>query len=83
MSKDPKNMSLLDFEDCIDRFGPDLSTWPGDRACLAKVLIEKNDQARQIHEEAEQLRKLFKQSASVKAPAGLADRIFSQISNSK
>ena len=68
-------MDVSVFEDLIDRLGDDLSQWPADQRLAAEELLASSAGARALHEEANALRLALK-APPVRAPAGLADRIF-------
>ena len=68
-------MDVAVFEDLIDRLGDDLSQWPADQRLAAEELLASSAAARALHEEARALRQALK-APPVRAPAGLADRIF-------
>ena len=68
-------MDVSVFEDLIDRLGDDLSQWPADQRLAAEELLASSAAARALLEEASVLRQALT-APPVRAPAGLADRIF-------
>lgn len=68
-------MDLPEFEDLLDRLGDDLSNWPTPQQQAATVLLDSSKKARDTLAEALRLRAAL-QAEPVRAPVGLADRIF-------
>lgn len=68
-------MDVRDFGDLIDRLGEDLSCWPDAERLAALDLLAVSPEARALQQEAELLRQALS-APPVRAPAGLADRIF-------
>ncbi|MCS3762683.1 hypothetical protein ML401_27900 [Bradyrhizobium sp. 62B] len=67
-------MDVTEFEELIDRLGEDLSRWPEDRRVAAQELLARSPAAQALLEEARTLRRALA-APTVRAPAGLADRI--------
>ncbi|MBR0928289.1 hypothetical protein JQ561_16870 [Bradyrhizobium diazoefficiens] len=67
-------MDVTKFEELIDRLGEDLSRWPEDRRVPAQELLARSPAAQALLEEAITLRRALA-APTVRAPAGLADRI--------
>ena len=67
-------MDVTKFEELIDRLGEDLSRWPEDRRVPAQELLARSPAAQALLEEARTLRSALA-APTVRAPAGLADRI--------
>ena len=67
-------MDVTEFEELIDRLGEDLSRWPEDRRVPAQELLARSPAAQALLEEAITLRRALA-APTVRAPAGLADRI--------
>lgn len=63
------------FQDAIDRFGPDLARWPVVDRCAAEALMAGDPEAIAMLAEACRLDALIRERPSVKAPHGLAARI--------
>jgi hypothetical protein len=72
-------MDIEEFEDLLDRLGEDLSRWPTEKQRSASVLLAQSGEARELLREAVSLRSLLSKPP-VRAPEGLADRIFVQAS---
>lgn len=70
-------MDIEEFEDWLDRLGGDLSKWPEPQQQAAHALLAKSPVARTLMNEAQALSRMLR-SPSVRAPAGLADRIVMQ-----
>jgi hypothetical protein len=68
-------MDISEFEDLIDRLGEDMSCWPDGQRVAADELLASSGAARTLLEEARTLRQALA-TPPVRAPAGLADRIF-------
>lgn len=66
-------LSLEGFQDLIDRFGGDLSTWPATDRTAADMLLSHSAEAQSLLATAQGLDAGL--AATPKAPAGLADRI--------
>jgi len=71
-------MDIEEFEDWLDRLGDDLSKWPEPQQQAAQALLAESPAARTLKDEAQALKRML-QSPSVRAPAGLADRIVMQV----
>jgi hypothetical protein len=71
-------MDVSEFEDLIDRLGEDTSRWPDGQRVAADELLASSETARTLLEEARTLRQALAAPA-VRAPAGLADRIFTAV----
>ncbi len=67
-------MSIEQLQDCIDRYGEDLTTWPENERLQADTLLASSEPARALLAEAEQ-RAVALRTAAPKAPPGLVDRI--------
>ena len=67
-------MDVTKFEELIDRLGEDLSRWPEDRRVPAQELLARSPAEQALLEEARTLRRALA-APTVRAPAGLADRI--------
>jgi hypothetical protein len=67
-------MDVTEFVELIDRLGEDLSRWPEDRRVPAQELLARSPAAQALLEEARTLRRALA-APTVRAPAGLADRI--------
>jgi hypothetical protein len=76
-----RNMTLSDFQERVDRHGADLARWSPEDVAPARALLGQSEHARQLLREADELSALFKATTQVKAPAGLADRILTRISD--
>ncbi|MEW6639378.1 MAG: hypothetical protein AB1586_02650 [Pseudomonadota bacterium] len=72
-------MDIVEFEDWLDRLGEDVSGWPDPQRDEAKALLAQSADARALLDEARMLRGALAAPA-VRAPAGLADRILAQAS---
>jgi len=70
-------MDIREFEDCLDRFGSDLSDWPSAEREAGKALLEQSAAARDLLAESDLLKAALSAPAT-RAPAGLADRIVLQ-----
>lgn len=68
-------MDIDDFEDRVDRWGEDVSAWPEPSRSDARALLRTSAEARQVLADAVALRTALSARASVRAPAGLTDRI--------
>ena len=69
-------MTIVEFEDLLDRLGDDLSQWPLPQQAAARELLSESEAARRLLQEAEALRRLMARPAA--APPGLRDAIFTQ-----
>jgi hypothetical protein len=70
-------MTMRAFQDLVDRCGDNPANWPGDERKAAEALLAQSVKARQILADAQRLGDGFAATdITVKAPAGLADRIF-------
>lgn len=72
-------MDVRDFEDLIDRLGEDTSHWPDVQRQAAVGLLASSAEARALLDQARMLRAALS-APPVRAPAGLADRIFAAAS---
>ncbi|MGU9982421.1 hypothetical protein ACJ4V0_20500 [Phreatobacter sp. HK31-P] len=70
-------MQRLDFQDALDRFGDDLSRWPAAERVLGEAMLRDDPTARRLIEDARLLKSLITTTSTIRAPAGLADRIVS------
>ncbi len=71
-------MTMRAFQDLVDRCGDNPANWPGDERTAAEALLAQSVKARQILADAQRLGDGFAATnTDVKAPSGLADRIFS------
>jgi hypothetical protein len=75
-------MNVTEFEDCLDRFGSDLSDWPGREREAGQALLAHSTEARYLLAESALLADALSTPA-IRAPAGLADRIVLQAVKSK
>jgi hypothetical protein len=71
-------MNVADFEDLLDRLGDDIAAWPAPQQQSAADLLRSSDQARQLLDEARQLRGALS-APLVRAGAGLTDRIMQAV----
>jgi len=69
-------MTIAEFEDCLDRFGEDVSTWPAPQRDRARALARNSAEARALLREAATLRRMIA-GKRVAAPAALMRRILS------
>jgi hypothetical protein len=69
-----EQMDLNEFEDLIDRLGEDVSRWPESQRPAALRLIASSSAAKELLAQARTLREALA-APSVRAPAGLVDRI--------
>ena len=63
------------FQDLVDRFGDDLSTWPIADGFKAQALLAHSAGARAILDDACRLRQIFAVLPTPSAPADLASRL--------
>ena len=75
-------MDVREFEDLLDRLGEDTSRWPDAQREAAAELLSSSVEAAELLAQARALREAFAGPA-VRAPAGLADRIFAAASRLK
>jgi hypothetical protein len=68
-------MNRSELRDAVDRHGEDLSTWPLSERHEAIQLLASEPDARCVLDEARAMRALIAGHPSIRAPAGLADRI--------
>ena len=68
-------MNRSELREAVDRHGEDLSTWPLSERLSAIQLLADEPDARSILDDARAMRALIAGHASIRAPAGLADRI--------
>lgn len=66
---------MKEFEALLDRFGSDPAAWPSPARAGADRLLERSSEAREALAAAEELKARLRNS-DVKAPPGLAQRIF-------
>jgi hypothetical protein len=70
-------MTIVEFEDLLDRLGEDLSRWPAVQQAAARRLLAESEVARRLLQEAVALRRLMTKPMAP-APKGLRDAIFAQ-----
>lgn len=71
-------MTMRAFQDLVDRCGDNPANWPADQRTAAEALLGQSVKARQILADAQRLGDGFAATdTGVKAPPGLAERIFS------
>lgn len=70
-------MDVTVFEDCLDRFGADVSRWPDAQRNAGEALLKVSSEARDLLKEAVVLQEALA-GPNIRAPAGLADRIVLQ-----
>jgi hypothetical protein len=75
-------MDVSEFEDLIDRLGEDTSRWPEEQREAASRLLASSAEAAALLAAALALREALS-APPVRAPAGLADRIFAAASRIK
>lgn len=75
-------MDVREFEDLIDRLGEDISGWPDVQRQAAVELLSSSSEASALLAEARTLREALS-APPVRAPVGLADRIFAAASRLK
>jgi hypothetical protein len=75
-------MDVREFEDLIDRLGEDTSRWPDAQREAAASLLLSSVEAVEVLARARALREALA-VPPVRAPAGLADRIFAAASRIK
>jgi len=75
-------MDVREFEDLIDRLGEDTSRWPDAQREAAAILLSSSAEAAEVLAQARALREALA-GPPVRAPAGLADRIFATASRLK
>jgi len=68
-------MNIEEFEDCVDRYGEDVASWPSPERERGAALVRSSLAARGIVSQAKLLRAAMTGAAPVRAPFGLADRI--------
>lgn len=68
-------MKLEEFEDALDRLGPDLGRWPGDLAARARVLVSDDPQAAKIYATHQALAAVLDLDPAPRLSAGLVGRI--------
>lgn len=69
-----QRFSIAELEAALDRLGADVETWPPELRAAALELVANSQDARTVLEAAQQVDRAL--SAPIKAPSGLADRIF-------
>lgn len=67
--------SIEDFQDSVDRLGPDLAIWPEPQRAAALALLDRSPAARAILAEARRLKDLARGEATVRAPRHLVQRV--------
>jgi hypothetical protein len=75
-------MDVREFEDLLDRLGEDLSRWPDAQRQAAVDLLSSSPEASALLAHAREMRDALS-APPVRAPAGLADRIFAAASRVK
>jgi hypothetical protein len=75
-------MDVREFENLIDRLGEDISRWPDVQRQAAAELLSSSPEASTLLAEARVVREALSVPL-VRAPAGLADRIFTAASKLK
>jgi len=75
-------MDVREFEDLVDRLGEDTSNWPEAQREAAAGLLASSAEAAEVLARARALRDALA-VPPVRAPAGLADRIFAAASRIK
>jgi hypothetical protein len=75
-------MDVREFEDLLDRLGEDISRWPDAQRQAAADLLSSSPDASALLAQARELREALS-APPVRAPAGLADRIFAAASRLK
>jgi hypothetical protein len=75
-------MDVREFEDLVDRLGEDISRWPDAQREAAASLLSSSMEAAAVLAQARILREALA-VPPVRAPAGLADRIFAAASRLK
>jgi hypothetical protein len=75
-------MDVREFQDLIDRLGEDSSRWPDAQREAAANLLSSSVEAVELLAQARALREVLA-VPPVRAPAGLADRIFAAASRLK
>lgn len=68
-------MKIEEFEDYVDRFGEDVSSWPSPERERGRALLATSTAAQGVISQAKLLRAAISSAAPMRAPAGLADRI--------
>ena len=68
-------MNIEEFEDCVDRYGEDVASWPSPERERGTALVRSSLAARGIVSQAKLLRAAVTGAVPVRAPSGLADRI--------
>ena len=71
-------MDLAEFEDLVDRLGEDISAWPEPARTDARSLLAQSQEAREVLAAAHDMRVGLGRDQTVRAPAGLVDRIMHQ-----
>ncbi|SEQ52363.1 hypothetical protein SAMN05428969_3358 [Devosia sp. YR412] len=74
-------MTLQDFQDALDSFGPRLELWPEDQAEAGYGMLDRSAEARAALAEAKTLdQRLDSLLASpIRAPSGMADRLMAKV----
>jgi hypothetical protein len=71
-------MNVAEFEDLLDRLGDEIAGWPALQREAADLLLSSSAPARQLLDEARQLRRALSAPA-IPAPAGLTGRIMAAV----
>ena len=69
-----KKFSPSEFQDLVDRYGEDFSKWPADMGLSGEAMVDDNEIAQTIIEQAEKIRVMM-QAMGSKAPSCFSDRI--------
>ena len=70
-------MQVEEFEDLLDRHGDDLAKWPVAERDAGFALLRASQEARDLLEEARDMRDMFGAADQTVAPSGLAERVIS------
>jgi hypothetical protein len=70
-------MTIVEFEDLLDRLGDDLSRWPAAQQAAGRALLAESEVARELLEEASVLRRMMTKPAAP-APRDLRDAVFAR-----
>ena len=79
MAKSDSDMSVAQFEELLDRYGPDLEIWPKEQAAGALALLSISQEAQNSLRFAQGIEKLAKASPTLKAPSSLVNRIMTKV----
>ena len=69
-----------DFEQGLDRWGSDLSSWPDPERTAALALVERSERARMLMVQAQSLERWLDEGRTHQAPPQLQQRILAQLS---